>query len=98
MKSPFNKTFMAKSPLQENKPKTLTAAEKAEQERIRKLPSAKKPKEKKPEKPSMGNFEKGLKEASSTSDPKSYLKNVVSKHAINSGQKAALNKAIQSYG
>mgnify|MGYP003108689581 CR=1 FL=1 len=69
MKSPFNKTFMAKSPLEENK---------------------------KPKKP-MGNFDRGLKEASSTSDPKSYLKDVVYKYAKTEGQKAALNKAIESY-
>ena len=98
MKSPFNKTFMAKSPLQENKPKTLTASEKAEQERIRKLPLKKeKPKEEKP-KPSMSNFDKGIKTASSLKDPKSYLKDVVSKYAKNKGQKAALDKAIKSYG
>jgi|5B_taG_2_1085324.scaffolds.fasta_scaffold41188_2 hypothetical protein len=97
MNSPFNKKFMAKSPLQAE-PVKLTDAEKSEQERIRKLPSAKeKPKEKKP-KPSMGNFEKGLKTASDLKDPKSYLKNVVSKYAESPGQKAALNNAIKSYG
>ena len=89
--------FMAKSPLRAE-PVKLTDDQKAEQERIRKLPSAKeKPKEKKSN-PSMGNFEKGLKEASSTSDPKSYLKDVVSKYAETKGQIAALNNAIKSYG
>ena len=89
-------SFMAKSPLRAE-PVKLTDAQKSEQERIRKLPSAKeKPKEKKP-KPSMGNFEKGIKAASSTSDPKSYLKNVVSKYAETKGQQVALSKAIESY-